>query len=153
MSLDLIDELEAGELSVEFEGEEPETVLEWALERFSPRIAISTAFQIDGVALVDMAYAIDPDVEVFSVDTGRLPAETYELVEALRDRYPGLNLKLLAPNGDEIAAMVGRHGPNLFYRSVDNRLLCCQIRKVRPLTRHLAGLEPAKARVREEAAA
>ena len=141
MSVELIDELEAGELSVEFEGEEPETVLEWALERFSPRIAISTAFQIDGVALIDMAYEIDAEVEVFSVDTGRLPAETYELVEALRDRYPGLNLKLLAPNVDEIAAMVGRHGPNLFYRSVDNRLLCCQIRKVRPLTRHLAGLD------------
>src|SRR4051812_46395025 len=51
MSVELIDELEAGELSVEFEGEEPETVLEWALERFAPRIAISTAFQIDGVAL------------------------------------------------------------------------------------------------------
>ncbi len=141
MSVELIDELEAGELSVELEGEEPETVLEWALERFAPRIAISTAFQIDGVALVDMAYAVDPSVEVFSVDTGRLPAETYELVEALRDRYPGLNLKLLAPNGDEVSRMVGRHGPNLFYRSVDNRLLCCQVRKVRPLTKHLAGLD------------
>src|SRR5204863_5521012 len=124
---DYLDELEAGELSIEFEGEEPEAVLEWALERFAPRIAISTAFQIDGVALIDMAYALDPQVEVFSVDTGRLPAETYELVEALRERYPGLSLKLLAPNGDEVAAMVGRHGPNLFYRSVDNRLLCCQI--------------------------
>ena len=141
MSVDFLDELEAGELSIEFEGEEPEIVLEWALDRFAPRIAISTAFQIDGVALIDMAYAIDPGVEVFSVDTGRLPAETYELVEALRDRYPGLNLKLLAPNGDEIAVMVGRHGPNLFYRSVENRLLCCQVRKVRPLTRHLAGLD------------
>jgi thioredoxin-dependent adenylylsulfate APS reductase len=141
MSVEYIDELEAGELSVEFEGEDPEAVLEWALERFAPRIAISTAFQIDGVALVDMAYAIDPEVEVFSVDTGRLPAETYELIEALRARYPGLRLKLLAPNGDEISAMVGRHGPNLFYRSVENRLLCCQIRKVRPLTRHLATLD------------
>jgi thioredoxin-dependent adenylylsulfate APS reductase len=141
MSVELIDELEAGELSVEFEGEEPETVLEWALERFAPRIAISTAFQIDGMALIDMAYEIEPAVEVFSVDTGRLPNETYALIEALRDRYPGLNLKLLAPNGEEVEKLVGRHGPNLFYRSVENRLLCCQVRKVRPLTRHLAGLD------------
>jgi phosphoadenosine phosphosulfate reductase len=141
VSVELIDELEAGELSVEFEGEDPEAVLEWALERFAPRIAISTAFQIDGVALIDMAYEIDPAVEVFSVDTGRLPDETYALIEALRDRYPGLNLKLLAPNGEEIQKLVGRHGPNLFYRSVENRLLCCQVRKVRPLTRHLAGLD------------
>jgi thioredoxin-dependent adenylylsulfate APS reductase len=141
VSVELIDELEAGELSVEFEGEDPEAVLEWALERFAPRIAISTAFQIDGVALIDMAHEIDPGVEVFSVDTGRLPDETYALIEALRDRYPGLNLKLLAPNGEEIQKLVGRHGPNLFYRSVENRLLCCQVRKVRPLTRHLAGLD------------
>jgi phosphoadenosine phosphosulfate reductase len=139
--IELLDELEAGELSIEFEGEEPETVLAWALERFSPRIAISTAFQIDGVALIDMAYEIDPQVEVFSVDTGRLPAETYELIEQLRDRYPGIDLKLLAPDGDEVSRLVGRHGPNLFYRSVDNRLLCCQVRKVRPLTKHLAGLD------------
>jgi len=70
------DELEAGELSVQFEGDEPEAVLEWALGEFAPRIAISTAFQIDGVALIDMAYALDPTIEVFSVDTGRLPGET-----------------------------------------------------------------------------
>jgi hypothetical protein len=50
-AIELIDELEAGELSVEFEGQEPQELLEWALERFSPRIALSTAFQIDGVAL------------------------------------------------------------------------------------------------------
>ena len=78
---ELIDELEAGELSVEFEGEEPQTVIEWATERFAPGIAISTSFQIDTVALIDMAYAIDPDIRVFSVDTGRMPQETFELIE------------------------------------------------------------------------
>src|SRR5438046_7704100 len=92
-SVELIDELEAGELSVEFEGEEPEAVLEWALERFSPRIALSTAFQIDGVALLDMAHSIDPGIKVFSVDTGRLPQETFELIERLRERYPDLELE------------------------------------------------------------
>jgi phosphoadenosine phosphosulfate reductase len=138
---ELIDELEAGELSVAFEGEEPEVVLEWALERFSPRIALSTAFQIDGVALIDMLYRIDPEIRVFSVDTGRLPEETFELIELLRERYPGLQLDLLAPEPIQLTRMVDRHGPNLFYRSVENRLLCCQIRKVLPLTRHLASLD------------
>jgi phosphoadenosine phosphosulfate reductase len=141
LTTELLDELEAGELAVEFEGEEPQAVLTWALERFAPRIAISTAFDIDGGVLVDMAYAISPEIEVFSIDTGRLPAETYELAEAMRERYPNLNLKLLVPNGDEVAAMVNRHGPNLFYRSVEQRLLCCHARKVRPLTRHLATLD------------
>src|SRR5213078_2498339 len=114
MSVDYLDELEAGELSIELEGEEPEVALEWALERFAPRIAISTAFQIDGVALIDMAYELDPATRVFSVDTGRLPGETYELLERLRERYPGLQLELLSPDAGEISRMVGKHGPNLF---------------------------------------
>ena len=141
MSLVEFDELEAGELSIEFEGEEPQAVLEWGFGEFSPRIAISTAFQIDGVALIDMAYELDPEARVFSVDTGRLPAETYELIERLRERYPGLRLELLSPNGDEVARMTTKHGPNLFYNDVDRRLLCCNIRKVRPLTKHLARLD------------
>ena len=139
--IDLIDDLEAGELSVEFEGREPWELLEWALERFAPRIALSTAFQIDGVALLDMAYELDSGVRVFSVDTGRLPTETYELIEQLRERYPGMELDLLSPNAGHLQAMVGRHGPNLFYRQVEHRLLCCNIRKVQPLTRHLATLD------------
>jgi phosphoadenosine phosphosulfate reductase len=141
VSVELIDELEAGELSVQFEGEEPEVVLEWAIERFAPSIAISTAFQMDGAVLLDMAYAIDPAIKLFSVDTGRLPPETYELVEAMREHYPGLQLELLSPDAATVSAMVGKHGPNLFYSSVENRLLCCQVRKVLPLTRHLAGLD------------
>ena len=78
---------------------------------------------------------------MFSVDTGRLPEETHELIERLRDRYPGLNLKVLSPDGTEIGNMVAKHGTNLFYKEVDLRLLCCQVRKVRPLTKHLAGLD------------
>jgi len=140
-AIELIDELEAGELSVEFEGQEPWELLEWALERFSPRIGLSTAFQIDGVALLDMAYELDPSVQVFSVDTGRLPTETYELIERLRDRYPGLDLQLLSPEARQVQAMVSLHGPNLFYTQVEKRLLCCNVRKVQPLTRHLATLD------------
>ena len=140
-SIELIDELEAGELSIEFEGEEPQTVLEWAINRFAPGIAISTSFQIDSVVLIDMAYEIDPDIPVFSVDTGRLPVETLELADRLRDRYPGLQLDLLSPKAAPVNAMVAKHGPNLFYKSVENRLLCCQVRKVLPLQRYLGGLD------------
>jgi phosphoadenosine phosphosulfate reductase len=141
MSVDLLDDLEAGELSVEFEGEEPETVLEWAIEHFSPRIAISTAFQTDGAVLLHMAYEIDPNITVFSVDTGRLPQETYDLIEVMRERYPKLNLDLLSPKAESVAKLVGKHGPNLFYKSVENRMLCCQVRKVLPLQRYLGGLD------------
>ena len=141
MSVELLDDLEAGELAVQFEGEEPEVVLEWAIERFSPSLSISTAFQTDGAVLLHMSYAIDPSIRMFSVDTGRLPSETFELIEQMRERYPKLQLDLLSPAAQPVNAMVGKHGPNLFYKSVENRLLCCQVRKVLPLQRHLAGLD------------
>jgi phosphoadenosine phosphosulfate reductase len=140
-SLYELDDLEAGELSVEFEGEAPEALLEWALERFEGRIGISTAFQVDGSVILDMAYRIDPSVQVFSVDTGRLPDETHELVATLRERYPDLNLTLLEPEEEHVRRLVGAKGLDLFRESVENRLLCCNIRKVRPLTRHLAGFD------------
>ena len=141
MSVDLLDDLEAGELSVEFEGAEPQELLEWAFERFAPAVAISTAFQVDGVALIDMAAELVDEFSVFSVDTGRMPAETFVLIEQLQERYPGMRLDLLAPNSEHLSRMVARNGPNLFYRSVEQRLLCCNVRKVQPLTRHLHGLD------------
>ena len=77
-STELLDDLEAGELSVEFEGLEPWDVLEWAIGRFGDRLALSTAFQDGDVALLDMAYRIDPAIRVFSIDTGRLPQQTHD---------------------------------------------------------------------------
>ena len=111
---DLIDDLEAGELSVEFEGQEPWDLLEWAIERFGERLALSTAFQEGDVALIDMAYRIDPEVRVFSIDTGRLPQETFDLIEQLRERYEGLRLELLSPDAGQVQRLVDRNGPNLF---------------------------------------
>jgi thioredoxin-dependent adenylylsulfate APS reductase len=141
MSVDLIDELEAGELSIEFEGQEPWETLEWAFEHFAPGIAISTSFQIDTTALIDMAYELDPNVRVFSVDTGKLPDETFELIASLEDRYPGLRIDMVTPRPEEVARMVSKHGEDLYYQKVDLRLLCCNIRKVRPLTKLLHGLD------------
>ncbi len=141
MSVELFDELEIGELAVEFEGQEPWDLLGWALERFGDGVAISTAFQEGDVALIDMAYRIDPTVRVFSIDTGRLPQETFDLIEELRERYDGLRLELLSPDALQVQRLVDRHGPNLFRNSVEQRLLCCNVRKVQPLTRALERLD------------
>jgi thioredoxin-dependent adenylylsulfate APS reductase len=88
-----------------------------------------------------MAYEHDPNVRIFSVDTGRLPQETFDLVEQMRERYPSMQLDLLSPQAAPVNAMVAKHGPNLFYTSVESRLLCCQVRKVLPLQRYLGGLD------------
>jgi phosphoadenosine phosphosulfate reductase len=138
---EILDELEAGELSVQYEGEEPQALLEWALAEFSPRIALSAAFQADDVALIDMAYRIEPGVRVFTVDTGRLPRETYDLIARLRERYPGLNLHVLEPDPGQVEWLVQAKGLDLMKESVENRLLCCNVRKVQPLTGYLDGLD------------
>ena len=95
---ELIDELEAGELSIEFEGEEPQTVLAWAIERFDDTSRSRPRSRQTAWRLIDMAYEIDPEIKVFSVDTGKLPAETHELADRLRLRYPKLNLELIEPD-------------------------------------------------------
>src|SRR5689334_144895 len=124
------DEWEVGELSVEYDDHEPQEVIAWALETFAQeRVAICTSFQSDGMAILDMAWRIRPDVRVFTVDTGRLPQETYELIDRVRERY-NLDIEVYFPNNREVESMVRRHGANLFYREVPMRLTCCDIRKV-----------------------
>ena len=67
--------------STRFESAHAQDLLAWAIDTFSPRLAISAAGGIDGMALIDMAWRIDPNIRVFTLDTGRLPPETYALFE------------------------------------------------------------------------
>jgi phosphoadenosine phosphosulfate reductase len=118
-----------------------EEVLRWALEEFGSRAAISTSFQATGMAILDMAACMTGgDVRVFTLDTGRLHQETYDLIEKVRRRY-GIRVEMLAPDAGELSRMLSLHGPNLFYEGVGKRRLCCEIRKVRPLNRKLAALD------------
>ena len=114
-----------------------EAVLRWALERFHPRIALSNSLQVEDMVVLDIACKINPQVRVFTLDTGRLHQETYEMMDRIRDRY-GIKLEVLFPDAAEVRAMVEAKGPNLFYDSVENRHQCCGIRKVNPLQKHLA---------------
>lgn len=91
------------------------------------------------MVVVDMAYRISPAVRVFTLDTGRLPPEMLKMIEAVQERY-GLTVEVVSPDPFEIETMVGQHGPDLFYSEVPLRMLCCHMRKVRPLERKLAGL-------------
>ena len=114
-------------------------ILSWAIETYGDDFAVSTSFQLEGMVIVDMAARIAKNPRVITLDTGRLPAETYQMIETVHDRY-GIRVEVVFPDSAEVESMVGRHGPNLFYREVALRNLCCQIRKVRPLERALGGL-------------
>lgn len=132
-----MDDIEAGRLAALYDDADPEEVLAWAFDHFDPqRLVLVNSFQIDGMVLLDMAHRLNPSVRVVTVDTGRLPQETYDLMETVRERY-GVTVEVLVPEPSTVEAMVRRHGPNLFYRSLDLRLLCCEVRKVEPLKRLL----------------
>ena len=141
-ALPLLDEEEAQihAAADRFEHAGAEELLRWALERFHPRMAISAAGGVDGLAIIDMAWRIDPRARVFTLDTGRLPPETYALFEEVRDRY-GINVEFEFPDRQQVERMMFVSGPNLMYRSVDDRVRCCEIRKVEPLKRKLATLD------------
>ncbi len=114
-------------------------ILEWALDKYGKSLAIATAFQAEGMVILDMAARILPSVRVFTLDTGRLPEGTYGMIETVRERY-GVAVETVSPVTAEVESMTALHGPNLFYREVPLRNLCCEIRKVRPLERKLQEL-------------
>ncbi|HUJ20542.1 MAG TPA: phosphoadenylyl-sulfate reductase [Bryobacteraceae bacterium] len=122
------------------EASSAEEVLSWAIETFGGSLAISTSFQHEGMVILDMAARLSPDIRVFTLDTGRLPDETYQMMDTVRDRY-GIAVEVVSPDPEELRAMVSEYGPNLFRQDVAQRLLCCHIRKTRPLERKLAQLD------------
>jgi thioredoxin-dependent adenylylsulfate APS reductase len=128
------------EAAARFENASAQELLAWSLDRFHPRLAISAAGGVDGMALIDMAWRIEPTVRVFTLDTGRLPQETYALFERVRERY-AIDVEFEFPDRLEVERLVKEHGPNLMYRAVDLRVACCEVRKVQPLKRKLATLD------------
>ncbi len=119
-----------------FEGAPPQEILAWALAEYAPRVAVSTAFGVEGCALIDMAVAIDPGVEVFTVDTDFLFPETQELVERMVERY---RLRLTTVKGTvSLEDQEARHGLALYARDPD---LCCALRKVEPTRRALEDVD------------
>ena len=135
-----LDEQAVAALADAYEERTPQEVLGWAMERFGSSLAICTSLQADGMAILDMAWRIDPAVRVFTIDTGRLPQETYDLLDQVRDRY-NIEIEVYFPDATQVESIVRRHGMNLFYQDVNLRMLCCQTRKVLPLRRVLSSLD------------
>lgn len=129
-----------------------EEVLRWGFSEFGERFAIVTSFQREGMVLVDMASRLGGSVpRVVTLDTGRLPEETHQVIAAVRARY-GIAVEIIRPDVGEVSRMVATHGEELFREAVVFRKLCCQIRKVRPLDRVLAGLDAYAVGLRREQA-
>jgi phosphoadenosine phosphosulfate reductase len=131
----------ATEITPDLEQASAETVLRWALETFSPQIALACSFQAEGSVLIDMMHRLrGSDFRIFTLDTGRLNQETYDCMDAIRARY-GVSVEVYFPDALKVQDMVRAKGLNLFYNSVEDCQLCCAVRKIEPLNRALTGLK------------
>lgn len=127
-------------LNQQFQDTDPEKLLAWALDEYKDKIAFSTSMGVEDQAILHMIAAINKDAKVFTLDTGRLFPETYDLIAVSSKKY-GIPIRIYFPDRDQVEVMVNEKGINLFYDSIENRKLCCHIRKVEPLRRAFAGLD------------
>lgn len=121
-------------------GASAQEVLTWALGRFPGGLAVASSFSIEDCVVIDIAHRIDPRVRVFALDTGRLPEETYQTADRVRDKYR-VEIEWFFPERAAVEALERGKGLYSFMESLDNRHECCGIRKVEPLGRALAGLD------------
>ena len=118
----------------------PQDVLKWSFDNLHPRLAMASSFGAEDVVVIDMMMKINPKARIFTLDTGRLNQETYDVMDEIRKKY-NVNIEVMFPDQNEVEQMVRVNGLNLFYHSVGNRKLCCGIRKVHPLNRILSTLD------------
>lgn len=124
-----------------FESWGPDEILGWAIKNFHPRLALSCSFGApEGMVLLDRMHRLEPGSRVFTLDTGRIPQATFDLMDRVRERY-GKPIEVVFPESGAVERMVREDGMNLFYESVEKRQQCCRIRKVEPLRRYLAGVD------------
>ncbi len=99
-------------------------------------VAFANSLGAEDMVLVDLIRKNKLNVEIFSIDTGRLPSETYHLIQEVEDKYQ-FKIKIYFPNQEKVESYVNLNGINAFYNSLDLRKSCCGIRKVEPLNRAL----------------
>ncbi|MBM4152054.1 MAG: phosphoadenylyl-sulfate reductase [Kiritimatiellaceae bacterium] len=111
-------------------------ILRRSIDYFGNRITMATSFQLGGLVLFDMVHKLGQQISIFSLDTGRLPEETYECSERIRLKY-GISVDWIFPRHEAVQKLEKEKGLYSFKDSIENRKECCRIRKVEPLNRAL----------------
>ncbi|MEI6140714.1 MAG: phosphoadenylyl-sulfate reductase [Mariniphaga sp.] len=127
-------------LNQKYENATAEELLKGFLSSFKGTIALSSSLSIEDQVLTHIICNIDKTTKIFTLDTGRLFPDTYDLIHRTNSKF-GIKMKVYFPEAGEVEQMVNTKGINLFFESVENRKLCCNLRKIRPLKRAFQGLE------------
>lgn len=128
------------ELNKKFDKSKPEEVLEYFLLESKAKIALSSSLGAEDQVLTEMISNIDPETKIFTLDTGRLFPETYDLISETNKKYK-IKIEVFFPDYKSVETMVKEKGINLFYESIENRKLCCHLRKIEPAKRAFKGLD------------
>jgi phosphoadenosine phosphosulfate reductase len=128
------------ELTHSLQGKSPEEVLAFCINKYGNKIGFATSMGAEDQVLTDMIAKINKQANIFTLDTGRLFPETYDLI-AKTNKYYGIKINVFFPDYKEVEEMVREKGINLFYESVENRERCCYLRKKEPLKRAFKGLD------------
>jgi len=123
---------------LELEGLPAAERIAWAAREFGGGLTFACSFGAEDMVVLDLLLRADPWADVFLLDTGRLPQETYDLIAKTRELY-GRIFTVYVPQTEALQALLDEEGPNSFYRSREARKACCRVRKVEPLARALAG--------------
>ncbi|PIQ31561.1 MAG: phosphoadenylyl-sulfate reductase [Zetaproteobacteria bacterium CG_4_9_14_3_um_filter_49_83] len=115
-------------------------MLRQAKQKHGDKIVYACSMGLQGMVLIDLIAKHELGIRVVTLDTGRLPQQTYDLIDVIRKRYH-IELDVRFPDAEEVQDMVRERGVNLFLESVENRKLCCAIRKIHPLDKALDGME------------
>jgi phosphoadenosine phosphosulfate reductase len=110
-----------------------------AIREFGPSAIVLSSFQREDVIVTDLVLNAAPSTRILTLDTGRVPPATDRIIADVERRY-SIGVERIVPDAGEVAGMVALHGLDLFRESVPNRMLCCEIRKSRPLARALSGV-------------
>jgi len=125
-------------LNNQFENCTANEIIQNVITNFKNEICFATSLGAEDQVITEMIASTGTNIDIFTLDTGRLFQETYDLYDKTTSRYK-INIKILFPNNRDVEKMVNNYGANLFYKDIEKRILCCHVRKTEPLKRAIHG--------------
>ena len=125
--------------SKDYESKTAEELIQWTIDQYGLKAGLACSFGMEDMVLIDIIAKAKGPITIFTLDTGRLHEETYQIMDRVRSHY-GLEIKTYFPNLEQVQVLVREKGFFSFKESIENRKECCGIRKVEPLNRALGEL-------------
>lgn len=126
-------------LNEKLQNKTTEEVLHFVTKEYGDKVKFASSMGAEDQVITHMLKLINSPMEIFTLDTGRMFPETYDLIEKTESRYK-IRIRKFFPDAQQVEEMVNEKGINLFYNSIENRKQCCGVRKIEPLKRALNGL-------------